>query len=50
MYLVREDADSITVCLEIVTDGFLPRDVEMNIMTQDGNATGYYGNIIVPLS
>ena len=40
MYLVGEDAGSITVCIEIETDGFLPRDIEMNIFTQDGNATG----------
>ena len=28
------------MCIEIVADGFLPRDIEMNIFTLDGNATG----------
>ncbi len=39
-YLVREDAGTVMVCLEIATEGFLPRDVVMNLVTVEGNATG----------
>ncbi len=41
-YLVREDAGTVMVCLEIATEGFLPRDVVMNLVTVDGNATSTY--------
>ena len=40
IYPVNEDEGSVEVCIEIVTDGFLTEDFEINIMTQDGNATG----------
>ncbi|XP_064406055.1 complement receptor type 1-like isoform X3 [Halichondria panicea] len=38
-YLVREDVGNVTVCLEIATEGFLPRDVVVSLVTVDGNAT-----------
>ncbi len=42
-YLVREDGGTVMVCLEIASEGFLPRDVVMNLVTVDGlNATGIY--------
>ena len=37
---MREDEGSVTVCLEIATEGFLPRDVVMSLVTGDINATG----------
>ncbi|XP_064406058.1 uncharacterized protein LOC135351076 [Halichondria panicea] len=38
-YLVREDVGNVTVCLEIATEGFLPRDVVVSLVTVNGNAT-----------
>ncbi len=40
---MREDGGTVMVCLEIASEGFLPRDVVMNLVTVDGlNATGIY--------
>ena len=39
-YLVKEDQGTVRVCLEIATDGFLPRPIVMSLVTMDGNATG----------
>lgn len=36
----REDVGNFTFCIQLASDGFLPRDVEVIIVTQDGNATG----------
>ena len=37
-----EENGTVRVCVEIVTDIFLPRNVEIRVFTQDGNATGNY--------
>lgn len=37
---MREDAGNVTVCLMIATEGFLIRDIMINLVTQDANATG----------
>ncbi|XP_064386804.1 uncharacterized protein LOC135335283 isoform X4 [Halichondria panicea] len=34
-----EENGTVRVCVEIVTDIFLPRNVEIRVFTQDGNAT-----------
>ena len=43
---MREDSGNVSVCLEIATEGSLPRDVIMNLVTVDGNATGA-ANVLV---
>ena len=37
-----EENGTVRVCVEIVTDIFLPINVEIRVFTQDGNATGNY--------
>lgn len=41
-YPVSEDiiGNNITICIELVIDGTLPRDTELNVITEDGSATG----------
>lgn len=46
-YLVSEDAGSITICIELVTNEILPRDVEMNIFTINFTDSAE-GEVLVP--
>ena len=37
---MNENDGAVTVCLDVATEGFLPRDIQMRLFTQDNNATG----------
>ncbi len=39
---VAEENRTVSVCVEIASDGNLFRSVEIRIVSQDGNATGNY--------
>lgn len=40
VYSVSEGNGNVSVCIEILTNGTLPRSVELNILTQEGSALG----------
>ncbi len=42
MISVAEENGTVSVCVEIASDGNLFRNVEIRVVSQDGNATGNY--------
>ncbi len=45
---IAEEIGAVSVCLEIASN--LPRNVEIRLVSQDGNATGIYNYIIMQCS
>ncbi len=41
MVSVVEENGTVSVCVEMASDGNLFRNVEIKVFSQDGNATGY---------
>ncbi len=42
MVSVVEENGTVSVCVEMASDGNLFRNVEIKVFSQDGNATGNY--------
>ncbi len=48
MVCVAEESGTVSVCVEMASDGNLFRNVEIRVVSQDGNAIGNY--IATPFS